>query len=42
MLEEEGDSRKRVQAVMEDLRPACQEEGQRIKEAWKGRRGPVC
>ena len=27
---------------MEDLRPARQEEGQRTKEARKGRRGPVC
>ena len=25
-----------------DLRPARQEEGQRAKEAWKGRRGLVC
>ena len=39
---EEKDSKKRVQAVMEDLRPARQEEGQRTKEARKGRRGPVC
>ena len=41
-LEEEEDSRKRVQAATEDLRPARQEEGQRTKEARKGRRGPVC
>ena len=41
-LEEEEDSKKRVQAVMEDMRPARQEEGQRTKEARKGRRGPVC
>ena len=27
MLEEEEDSKKRVQAITEDLRPACQEEG---------------
>ena len=39
---EEEDSRKRVQAVMEDLRLARQEEGQRTKEARKARRGPVC
>ena len=38
-LEEEV-SKKRVQAVMEDLRPACQE-GQRTKETRKGRRGLV-
>ena len=38
-LEEEEDSRKRVQAVTEDLRPALHEEGQRTKEAKKGRRG---
>ena len=42
MLEEEEDSRKRVQAVMEDLRLTRQEEGQRTKEATKGRRGQVC
>ena len=42
MPEEEEDSRKRVQAVTEDLRPARQEEGQRTKEARKGRRRPVC
>ena len=41
-LEEEEDSKKRVQAVTEDLRPARQEEGRRTKEARKGRRGPVC
>ena len=41
MLEGEEDSRKRVQAVTEDLRPARQEEGQRTKEARKGRRGPL-
>ena len=41
-LEEEEDSRKRVQAVTEDLRPARPEEGQRTKEARKGRRGSVC
>ena len=41
-LEEEEDGRKRVQAVTEDLRSARQEEGQRTKEARKGRRGPVC
>ena len=41
-LEEEEDSRKMVQAVAEDLRPACQEESQRTKEGKKGRRGPVC
>ena len=41
-LEEEEDSKKRVQAVMEDLRPARQEESQRTKEARNGRRGPVC
>ena len=41
-LEEEEDSKKRVQAVTEDLRLARQEEGQRTKEARKGRRGPVC
>ena len=40
--EEEEDSRKRVQAITEDLRPAHQEEDQRTKEAMKGRRGPVC
>ena len=40
-LEEEEDSRKRVQAVTEDLRLARKEEGQRTKEARKGRRGPV-
>ena len=39
-LEEEKDIKKRVQAVMEDLRLAHQE-GQRTKEARKGRRGPV-
>ena len=38
-LEEEEDSKKRVQAVTEDLQPARQEEGQRTKEARKGRRG---
>ena len=41
-LEEEEDSRKRVQAITEDLRPAGQEESQRTKEARKGRRGPIC
>ena len=41
-LEDEVDSKKRVQAVMEDLRPARQEAGQRTKEDKKGRRGPVC
>ena len=41
-LEEEEDSRKRVQAITEDLRLAHQEEGQRTKEVRKGRRGPVC
>ena len=41
-LEEEGDGRKRVQAVTEDLRPARQEDGQKTKEGRKGRRGPVC
>ena len=40
-LEEEEDSRKKVQAVAEDLRPARQE-GRRTREARKGRRGPVC
>ena len=40
-LEDEEDSKKRVQAITEDLRPARQE-GQRTKEARKGRRGPVC
>ena len=38
-LEDKEDSKKRVQAVMEDLRPARQEVGQRTKEARKGRRG---
>ena len=41
-LEDEEDSKKRVQAVTEDLRPARQEAGQRTKENRKGRRGPVC
>ena len=41
-LEEEEDSEKRAQAVTEDLRPARREEGQRTKEARKGRRVPVC
>ena len=41
-LEEEEDSRKKVQAITEDLRPAHQEEGQRAREARKGRRGLVC
>ena len=41
-LEEEKDSKKRVQAITENLRPARQEEFQRTKEARKGRRGPVC
>ena len=41
-LEDEEDSKKRVQAVTEDLRPARQEAGQRAKENRKGRRGPVC
>ena len=41
-LQNEEDSRKRVQAVTEDLRPARQEAGQRAKENRKGRRGPVC
>ena len=40
-LEEEEDSRNRVQAVMEGLRPACQE-GQRTKDSRNGRSGPVC
>ena len=40
-LEEEEDSKKSVQAVTEDLRPARQE-GRSTKEARKGRRGPVC
>ena len=38
-LEEEEDSRKRVQLVTEDLRPSRQEEGQRTEEARKGRGG---
>ena len=42
MLEEEEDSRKRAQAITEDLLPARQKEGQRTKEARKGTRGPVC
>ena len=42
MLEEEEGSKKRVQAVREDLRTARQEEGQRTKEARKGRREPAC
>ena len=41
-LEEEEDSRKRVQAVTEDLRSVRQEEGQGTNEARKGRRGLVC
>ena len=35
-LEEEEDSRKRVQAVTEDLRSVRQEEGQGTKEAREG------
>ena len=39
VLEDEEDSKKRVQAVTEGLRPARQEAGQRAKENRKGRRG---
>ena len=41
-LEEEEDSKKQIQTVIKDLRPVHQEEGQRTKEARKGRRWPVC
>ena len=41
-LEDEEDSRKRVQAVTEELRPSRKEAGQRAKENRKGNRGLVC
>ena len=41
-FEDEEDSKKRVQAVTEDLRTAKQEARNKTKENRRGRRGPVC
>ena len=42
VLEEEEEGKKRIQAVVEEPRPASQEEGYKIKENRRNRKGPVC
>ena len=41
-LEDEEESKKRIQAITEDLRPVKQEERGKTKENRRGRRGLVC
>ena len=40
--EEEEEGKKRIQAVVEEPRPARQEEGSKVRENRRSRRGPVC
>ena len=42
VLEEEEEGKKRIQAVVKELRPARQEEGSKARENRGSRRGPVC
>ena len=40
--EEEKEGKKRIQAIIKEPRPARQEEGHKIKENRRNRKGPVC
>ena len=42
VLEEEEEGKKRIQAVVEEPRPARQEEANKVRENRRNRRGPVC
>ena len=42
VLEEEEEGKKRIQAVVEEPRPARQEERSKVRENRRSRRGPVC
>ena len=42
VLEEEEEGKKRIRAVVEEPRPARQEEGYKMKENRRNRKGPLC